>query len=199
MTRDEILSIASSLSAGLADSSTLTSYLDESFKDFSLSPTPHFIKAIIKSITASVASYSFESDMLRIHLAYHNDRQLSVISEDFLDSYSSSWETSTGTPTHITQDPVSARNYTLYPIPTSTSSSLIPIHGEPFGEDYPSNSLILFYSDDRTNDIPSIYSLPIALASLSKEFLHPSSHTSFEQSAIFASISSFLFSLLSPR
>jgi hypothetical protein len=154
------------------------------------------IEAAIKALTSGTHTYDFEDDMLSIIYALMDDELLSPCEEAALDAYSTTWQSETGTPTQFTQDAITAREYRLYPEPDFTSDPLIPIHGEPFGEDFPANSLTLLYSDNREADISPIYALPIAFDALSREFAYPSNHTDQSFSYISQLIAQLIYTIL---
>lgn len=196
MTRDQIISLATELAHSLHDADTLDTYTNDIFHELAMLPSPQMTEAFLGSVTSGTATYSFESDMLRIVYAIMHDELLSPVVEADLEAYSATWTTASGTPTQFTQDMLTARTYLLYPIPNFTSSPLIPTHGEPFGEDYPANSLVLIYADDRETDISSIYALPIAFDALSREFTYPSDHTDLNFAGLSLAISQLFYQLL---
>lgn len=177
MTRDEIITLAEQLAKQLHDPDTLDVYTNDVFDELGRLPTPQMVEAFIKALTSGTATYPFETDMLSIVYAIMFDELLSPCDEPALDAYSASWQSATGTPTQFTQDNITARKYRLYPNPDFTSDPLIPIYGEPFGQDFPDDSLVLIYGDNREADISPIYALPIAFDALSREFAYPSNHT----------------------
>ena len=177
MTRDDIILLAKDIAKSLHDPDTLDTYTNDIFHELAALPTHHMVEAVIKSLTSGTAEYAFESDMLHIIHAIMHDELLSPSDEKSLDAYSDEWQTDTGTPTQYTEDQITARTYKLYPIPNFTSSPLIPTHGAPWGEDWPTNSLALIYADDREDNILPIYSLPISFDALAREFSYPSDHT----------------------
>jgi hypothetical protein len=121
------------------------------------------------------------------------DELLSQSSEIDLEAYSKEWRTDSGDPLAYTQDIITARSYRLYPEPDFTSDPLIPIHGQPWGEDFPDDSLVLIYSDNREAHIPEFYSLPIAFDTLFREFSYPSDHEDQEFSTICQELSKLLY------
>jgi len=176
MTRDEIITFAKDLAQSLQDDDTLDVFMDDVFDDISRLPFMPMLKAKIKALTSGTAEYDFEDDMLAIKHIIMDDELLSRTQERMLDMYSATWQVDTGTPTQYTIDEVSARKYLLYPIPNFNSDPLIPTHGEPYGEDFPDNSLVIIYADDREADIPSIMAIPLAFDALAREFDYPSDH-----------------------
>lgn len=196
MTRDEIIILADLLAQSLQDPDTFDIYTNDVFHERGADPSPHFVEAVIKSLTSGVAEYAFEADMLRIINAIMHDELLSPSTEDSLDAYSTTWTTATGTPKALTQDAVTARKYLLYPIPNFNSDPLIPMHGAPWGEDWPANSLALIYADDREDNILDIYALPIAFDALSREFTYPSNHSDQNFAALSLNIAQLLYRLI---
>jgi len=177
ISRSDILTMSRFLAFFSLNNSTLATFLDDCFNELGLSPTPRMIKPEIKSLTSGLSYYDFESDMLQIIAAFYNGQQVHFSSVKDLESYAKSWRYSTGSPLAITQDSQSARKYVVYPFPSVTSYPLIPIHGEPYGEDFPANSLTLIYADNRQSGINETYLLPLAFDTLAKEFSYPSDHT----------------------
>jgi len=177
MTRDEIITLANELTIPSPDADTFDTYINDIFRVLAMRSVPPFLTAFIKALTSGTATYDFETDMLRVVYAIMYDELLSPSSEQALDAYNDEWQSDTGTPVAITQDEITARTYLLYPEPDFTSDPLIPTHGEPFGEDFPDDSLVLLYADDRESNIPTIFALPVAFDALSREFSYPSDHT----------------------
>ena len=196
MTRDEIITLTEQLGKQLSDPDTLDVYTNDVFDELGRLPLPQMVEAFIKSITSGTATYDFESDMLSIIYAIMDDELLSPVLELALDAYSSTWQSDSDTPTQFTQDAITAREYRLYPNPNFTSDPLIPIHGEPFGEDYPDNSLTLLYGDNRESGISPIYALPIAFDALSREFAYPSNHTDQSFAYISQLIAQLIYTML---
>jgi len=199
MTRSEIKSLATSLTAIPADADTLPRFIDDVFNEVAFSANPPFLKAALKTLTAGTATYSFETDMLRLIAAFYDDELLSEVDTTDLNAYSTTWAADSGTPTAITQDEITARDYTLYPNPSVSSSAIIPTHGEPYGEDFADNSLVLIYAENRTSSILDIFSIPFALEALAREFSYPSSHADPDFAAVCSNLSSFLGALIGAR
>lgn len=199
MTRDEIKALAFLLTAISADADTLPRFIDDVFNEQAFSPTPQMLKAEIKKLTSGTATYAFETDMLKLVAAFYDDELLSLTTVDELNSYSTSWPSDSGDPKAITQDELDARNYTVYPNPSSTSDDSIPIHGEPYGEDFASNSLTIIYSDNREASIPEIFALPFILEALAREFSYPSSHADADYAEICRTLSTLFTSLIGVR
>lgn len=196
MVRSDIITIINTLAKDLNDPDTTDTFLDEVFFDSARRVTPPSVEATIKSVTSGTSEYSFESDMLRILYAIMDDTLLSPTEEMMLDAYSSTWQSDTGTPVAFTQDDIEARNYILYPEPDFTSDALIPVHGEPFGEDWPDNSLLLIYADDKEDNISSIYALPYAFDTIAREFLYPSDHADLKFASLSYAFSQLLYKLV---
>jgi hypothetical protein len=193
MTRDEIQDLAKSLALNLHETDTIDSFINDVFYELGLRTRPPFIQSKIKAITSGTSTYTFETDMLRVVYLIMFDELLSQASENDLEAYSKTWRTDTGDPLSFTQDIITARSYRLYPEPDFTSDPLIPINGQPWGEDFPDDSLVLIYSDNREDNIPSFYSLPIAFDTLFREFSYPSDHEDQEFSLICQDLSKLLY------
>jgi len=196
MTRDEIKTLAADLTIISADTDTLPRFVDDVFNESAFSNNPPFLKAAIKSLTAGTATYDFETDMLRLISAFYDDELLSEVTVDQLNAYSTTWPADSGSPVAITQDEEDSRTYTVYPNPSSTSDPVIPTHGEPYGEDYADNSLVIVYADNRESSILSIFSIPFALEALAREFSYPSSHVDLDFAATCRTISQLLGALI---
>lgn len=195
MTRAEFKTFALLLTALSADADTFPRFIDDVFNERAFASNPQMVKAAIVALTSGTATYNFESDMLRLLAAFFNDERLSLSANDDLNALSTIWPAASGSPKAITQDEITARDYTLYPNPDINSDPLIPLHGEPYGEDYPANNLILIYAENRTGEFADIYSIPYALEALSREFAYPSDHTDTTYAEICKTLADF-FTLL---
>lgn len=199
MTRNEIKSLAADLTIIPADADTLPRFVDDVFNEQAFSSSPQLLKATLKALTAGTATYAYETDMLRLLFAFYDDEFLSNVTVADLDAYATTWPTDSGDPKAITIDELDARNYTVYPNPSSTSDPSIPIHGEPLGEDFADNSLTLIYADNRSSAIPDIFALPLSLESLSREFAYPSSHSDLDYSAVCRTLAQLFSTLIGVR
>ena len=193
MTRDEILTLTKSLALQLSETDTIDNFINDVFYELGLRLHPPFVQAEIKAITSGTSEYTFESNMLKVVYLIMFDELLSQSAEIDLEAYSKTWRTDTGDPLAYTQDIITARSYRLYPNPDFTSDPLIPINGQPWGEDFPDDSLVLIYSDNRESNILEFYALPISFDTLFREFSYPSDHEDQEFSAICQSLSKLLY------
>jgi hypothetical protein len=196
MNRIQIKSLATYLSLVGINDDTLSQFIDDIFNELGMSGMVKLFKIDIVPLTAGTQDYNFPADALQLVSAFYNSDQIHLADNRDLEAYSKAWRTSTGDPKVITQDEQSAREYTIFPIPSSTSDPVIPIHGEPFGEDFPDNAFTLLYSDNRQDDIPDIYIIPVALESIGREFDYPSDHTDTEFAESCHSIAGVLFKLI---
>ncbi len=199
MTRAEVLVILNELALDLGDADSLTIFFDETLRLLALSEEPPWCKAEIKALSSGTNTYAFEDDMLQIIEMIMHDELLSYASEKSLDAYSEDWQADTGTPTDYTTDNVAPRYYRLYPEPDFSSDAIIPTHGQPWGEDWPDDSLALIYADYRESDILDIFALPISFISIAQEFSYPSDHTNLEYATVCKGIVSLLSMLVGVR
>jgi len=65
MTRSEIKTLATQLTAIPADADTLPRFIDDVFNEVAFSANPPFLKAALKTLTAGTATYSFERFLRR--------------------------------------------------------------------------------------------------------------------------------------
>lgn len=196
MNRDDIITLAGELSLSLHDPDTLDIFVDDVFHELGESSDIPLVQATLKQLTSGTATYDFESDMIQIiHLIMY-DELITESSYEELTDYSETWKADSGTPVTFTQDRIDSETYTLYPSPSSSSSAYIPTEGEPFGVDYPANILTILYTDDRESDIPEIYSLPIAIDALEREFTYPSDHTDVEFASACGEIKKLFYLLI---
>lgn len=196
MTRDEIITLASDLGQNIENPDTLDTFMNDVFNELAMIADPQIIRPAIVALTSGTATYAFESDMLKLVYAFMFDELLSPSTHDGLNAYSQTWPTESGTPIAVIQDEINARNYTLYPNPDFTSDPLIPIHGEPYGEDLPNDSLILIYADNREDNISDIFSLPTSFDALQREFSYPSDHADFEFAEVCGELARILYTLI---
>jgi hypothetical protein len=182
MNRADIKTLAESLTTITTDSDTLGQFITDVFDENGFRSNPQMVKASLESVVSGTATYSFDSDVYKLIRVFFGSEMLSFTSANGLDAYSTTWGADSGLPKAITQDELTVRTYTLYPNPNVNSDPVIPVHGEPYGEDYPANNLTLIYSENRQDNIMDIYALPIAVEALSREFAYPSNHTDLEYS-----------------
>ena len=199
MTRDEIITLAGQIAQSLQDADSLDVFVNDVFYLRALLYDPDMVEAKVKAVSDGTAVYDYESDMLRLLYAIMHDELLSPVNERALDAYNGTWDTDTGTPTQVSLESETARQYRLYPEPDFDSSAFIPVYGEPFGRDFPDNSLVLIYADDRESGIAPIHALPIAFAALASEFSYPSDHTDEDFSQLCADIGDLFDTLLRRR
>jgi hypothetical protein len=196
MTRADLKAFAADLTIISFNVDTLSQFVDDIFNELAFLSIPQFIKTEIIPLTGGTATYDFPSDALKPLAAFFNDEMLSFSSSADLNAYATTWPIDNSEPKAITLDELTARTYTLYPNPAQDSDSVIPIHGEPFGEDYPANNLVLIYADDRQSPIMTIYTLPIILEALSREFTYPSNHTDTDYADICKTLAQLLAELV---
>ena len=196
MNRTDLRDLATSLTIIPLSTDTLSRFIDDIFNEIAFLPLPQFSKAEIIPLSSGTSVYDFPADALRLLHAFFNSEMLSLASNADLNAYATMWLADTGSPKAITLDEITARTYTLYPNPVLNSDPIIPIHGEPFGEDYPANNLVLIYADNRQSPIVDIYALSIALESLSREFTYPSDHTDTDYADTCKALSQLLSKLI---
>jgi len=191
----DIITICETLAVDLQADDTLSRFFDDTVEQLGFLTSPPFYETALVSLTSGTATYDFESDALAIYHAFMDDTLLSIVGEDDIEAYSKIWPTSSGTPIALTQDELE-RQYTLYPEPDFNSGTLIPTHGEPYGEDYPTNQLFLIYSKNRTADFQEQFSIPLALFSLSKEFSTSSNHQDREFAESCKTFAAFILNMI---
>ena len=217
-TQEEILALANSLGNSMPEEDTLSRYLTDAFlssaKRLSILATLTAELILLESAAVDffsgdfnpddfavlpIANYTYPNAAIAIIYALMHDSLLSPVSEKDLEAYAKTWQIATGTPICFTQDDLTARTYRLFPAPDFSSGALIPTHGEPFGEDYPENPLVLIYTDERTEDIPEFNALPHCCIALAKEFSRPSDHIDQQQADLFSQLASLFEFLLQKK
>ena len=173
----QTLTLAGTLCHDLDDSSSISTFFDDTIDEIAFFPTPPFIKYAADVIANGTATHPFESDQIRSYLYFHDDHQLIRSTERDLESYSTTWRTDTGTPIAFT-DELQDSQTRLFPVPNS------------------GGSLYKYYAQDKSSSIQEYYAIPIALRTLSKEFAYHSKHQDLVYSELCDQIATLIFKLL---
>lgn len=189
-TQTELETFAGTLCYDLDAATNLTQFVNDVIDELGKKSNPPFVSQAFEKVTATVATYSYETLMIRPVAIFYNDQQLSEASDADLQAYTEGWADDTGTPHSFTESNITARTYKLYPIPDTTGAT-------PSGWDntFVVNNISIFYSEDRSTDIESYYLLPIAFDALFREFSYPSDHNDQAFASVCSEIAAVLYRL----
>jgi len=157
------------------DDDTLDIYYDDVMETIAKDANAPFMDAAQFTITSGTATYDYASDALVLHAVFVHDKILAPARVSDLEAYNDAWRSLSDTPYAMTEDELTARTFMLIPNPDTTSDSLIPVHGEPFGEDYPDNIGVQLYAES-PDDLPDWVSTCVALRILALDFARPSEY-----------------------
>lgn len=106
---------------------------------------------------------------------FYDDTMLSLVTLRELEATTPDWRERLGVPVAYFIEDVSHVAFGVYPTPVAPGDPVIPVHGAPFGLDYPAGTLAVLASD-KLHDMPEWMDLPLALIVLAREFSRPSPH-----------------------
>lgn len=175
MSKATVLGLAQLLANAQADATNLDQLYDDMTQD--VAQAALFNQVVSTPATAGTGTYDFEalvglSELLGL---FYDDDMLSQLSLRELEATSPDWRAATGRPVGYTREDLSHNVIRLYPVPVTTGDAVIPVHGAPFGLDYPRDTLAVLGSFPR-RDMPAWLDLPLALKLLAKEYARDSPH-----------------------
>lgn len=173
MSRASVIALAQALANDQADPTSLERYYDDAVTDLAQS-TMWMVLEIVTG-TPGVAIYDRPARVADLVTVFYDDTMLSLATHREMDALSPEWRTHVGRPTAYLYEDISYTQVQVYPIPTDTGTPVIPVHGAPFGLDYPVGSLAIL-ATARMDDMPVWMDLPLALALLQREYSRPSPH-----------------------
>lgn len=173
-TRTAILSTIDFLSAGLADQNECSRIYTEVAIELAHDPRA-WMSAATTLYTGTDADTS-DPDQLELRSAvvkmlgvFYSHRQLSETTIDGLNALNPEWREEIGDPWAYTRQGEEGRILRLYPKPRR-----LPVTGETIST--VTDSAIVIYCDARTDTIPDVLHLPLALLILAREFERESNH-----------------------
>lgn len=174
-----IITMIGTLAVELQDSTTLSRFFDDVIEQNGITDRAISIEVDYgPAVVAGTATYSFPSDVLRLHHALMLGTPLSFVDERDLEAYSKTWRTATGTPIALSCDELN-RQYTFYPIPTASSAT----------------ALVIVYGAKMAAAFLSYNALPLAFLTLAKEFTYSSHHQDIDFAENCNLIAELLFTL----
>ena len=173
-TRTEILATIAFLSAGLADQTECSRLYTE--VAIELAHDPRAWMSAATTLNTGTDADTSDADQLELRTAvvkllglFYSHRQLSEETVASLAGFNPAWRDEIGDPWCFTRQGEDARIVRLYPKPR-----LLPVTGESLTN--VTNSAFVIYCDARTDFIPDVLHLPIALLILAREFERESNH-----------------------
>lgn len=168
--KTDVLDLVDVLGSDLVNPTMADRYYDEAV--FALTDVQLTVQVTLIPVTSGTATYAIPGNAVRVLAAFFGLKELTRTTLGSLDDQSRSWRGTTGQPVSYVEEHEPQRQVRLYPTPNVTSSG-VPFPA-PFGEDYPTNYLVLV-TTDRTDPAPWL-DFPLALSILQREFSRESDH-----------------------
>ena len=165
------------LAQDLANQQAASTPLDQMYDDamFDVAGQALFNVVEIMAATPGQAVYTRPGDTTDILAVFYDDTMLSLVTLRELETIRPDWRKWQGRPVAYLIEDQSNDEFRIFPNPVTTPDPLIPLHGAPFGLDYPRDTLAVMASQRRT-DLPDWMDVPLALAVVAREYSRPSPH-----------------------
>lgn len=173
MSRASALALAGELAGGQASPTHLEQFYDDTVLDVAKQALFNVLEIVPAS--AGVGLYAKPEHVVAMLAAFYDDTMLSLVTQRSLEATTPDWRDVLGTPACYMIEDLSHDQFRVFPTPTLAGGPVIPMHGQPFGLDYPSGTLAVLGSD-KLEDMPEWMDLPLALTVLAREFGRPSQH-----------------------
>lgn len=174
MSRAHVLHLAAVLANQQASPLALERYYDDVVTD--LAQAAMWMVLEVVPTTPGRAIYDRPARVADLVTVFYDDTMLSLATHREMDAVSPDWRLHTGRPTAYLFEDVSYDMFQVYPIPVDGGeTATVPVHGAPFGLDYPVGSLALL-ATAKVADMPVWMDLPLALSLLVREYSRPSPH-----------------------
>ncbi len=173
MSKASVLALAQELANTQASATNLDQFYDDVVKDVAQQALFNVIE--IMDAPAGQAVYVKPDRTSQLLGVFFDDTMLSLVTLRELEATRPQWRDSVGRPVAYLIEDLGHDEFQLYPAPVTTGDPVVPVHGAPFGLDYPANTIAVLASEIR-EDMPDWLDLPLALIVLSREFARPSPH-----------------------
>lgn len=174
MSKASVVALALELSQGQGSPTNL----DQLYDDIVVDVAQRSLFNVLETMpaVAGTATYQRPDRIAEVLGLFYDDTMLSLVTLRELEAVNPQWRDHAGRPVAYLIEDLSHETFQLYPVPVTGSTPVIPVHGAPFGLDYPSDTIVVLGSEKR-QDMPEWMDLPLALLLLSREFGRPSQHT----------------------
>lgn len=195
MTKNEITALAQDIARDQGNDTTLSAYYDEVIEELGKIRNPPLVERDIFAFTDGTATYDYPAEAVEILHMFLEGYQLMEVDQYSLEAYDKTWRDDEATPKAWKRHSENARKLRIFPIPDTTSDALGIGATEPFGEDFPSNSAAVIYSDSRESGIPEWIGCYVAFQILYKEFIRPSDHQDIEWAVLLKEIAEVFYQM----
>jgi len=195
MTKNDILDLVQDIARDQANDTAISAYYDEEVEALGKLPNPPLVERDLVGFTSGTAAYAYPTNAIEVLYLFHASYQLAQVTKETLEAYDMEWRSGSGVPKAFKLGHEDARTYRLYPNPNVTSDALGIGATEPFGEDFPTNSGAVIYSDSRESDISDMIGLYLAFRVLYKEFVRPSDHQDVAWAMLHKQIADLFFKM----
>ena len=195
MSRATVLQRVQDLATAQPDAIAIDKFYDHVVAD--LGRGEWLLTATLVAVTAGTSEYTPPSTVLDIKHVFYDDRVLYKESLRALESVNPSWRDERGTPYAYVGVDETNKDFRLYPNPDRASKPVIPVHGAPFGWDYPAGTVVIIATEFREN-LPPWLEMPVAYDILSREFGRESDHKDRKFADLCDKMSKLLMKMVGP-
>lgn len=172
--RADVLSLVQLLANNAADAALINAFYDEAV--ISLAEQRWLTQASLITLTEGVTTASLPGNAVEILGLYYDNEALTEMNlTDLKYIFGENWRQQKGRPRAYTEEAETRKTVEVCPAPNVPSSAVIPVHGLPLGEDFPTYNGVIINSETR-NDVPVHLELPLALLILRREYARESDH-----------------------
>lgn len=171
--KEDVLTLAQDLSLQQGDPATASALYDEAV--LALHGRPLLVGMTFLEHDAENSVYDVPDAALELLAVFYDDRQLSSMTRQAIESIQPDWRDRRGPPRAFVTETEGDRRFRLWPVPDTASTPESFVFGEPFGRDYPGYILVVLATEAR-RDVPAWLELPLALEVLGREFARESNH-----------------------
>lgn len=189
----DVAALVSLLSNGQADTTLLPLFYNDVMNQ--LGPQDWHTNAVPVTFAENTSTVNLPSTLLDLLQLVYDDTVLSELSYRELEALNPGWRNVKGTPRAYTTEAETVKTVEVFPVPTQTSPPIIPVHGQPTGQDYAPGNGIVFMAEYRTAELPYI-TLPFALKVLAREYVRESDHQDVAYATLCDNFATMLLEML---
>jgi hypothetical protein len=179
--KEDVLALAQALANMQASPTTLDQMYDDAMLDVAGQALFNVVELV--AATPGQAVYPRPLGMTDILTVFYDDSMLSLVTLRELEATHPDWRSRQGRPVAWLIEDQSNDEFRLYPAPLRAPDPVIPLHGAPFGLDYPRDTIAVLGSQAR-RDLPDWLDLPLAFLVVAREFSRASPHADKAFSAV---------------
>lgn len=195
MNKTEILQLATDLSGGVAEASTIAVLFDNVLEDICRA-SEYTAEIELIATVKGTATFTWPANAVRELAVFFDDRQLSYSGIGPMEGHNKSWREHVGKPWVYVKDENVPRTFQLYPVPDTASKDFAYIYGEPLGLDYPEYATAMLYASRAADSLSPSLGLALAFLVNHLEFSRPSDHQNTKFSSLCLQIGLMLCQML---